>query len=53
MDKRLISILFEYFNTVSGPPTWDSLTQWPAKWLTIEFLYKKYLIKKKKRILKF
>jgi hypothetical protein len=27
MDKRLNFILFQYFNTISGPPRWDSLTR--------------------------
>ena len=40
-------MLFEYFNIVGGPPTWDSLTWWatesvptrqPTEWLKIEFL---------------
>ena len=44
MDKRLISVLFEYFNKVGGPQTWDSLTRRPAEWLKIEFKNKFYFI---------
>jgi hypothetical protein len=36
MDKRLNFVLFQYFNTIGGPPRWDSLTRWAAEWLKIE-----------------
>jgi hypothetical protein len=36
MHKRLNFVLFQYFNTIGGPPRWDNLTRRAAEWLKIE-----------------